>query len=67
LSSATVDEPAKVRDPWSPTLDNCTAAKLHGDIREKRLGPNCMAMPEATITERIPETRKLAVASFASV
>jgi len=65
LSRATVHEPAKVRDPWSPTLDNCTAAttarvgralsigfdrrrprgrlqlpaELHGDIREKGLGP----------------------------
>src|SRR5438874_7549426 len=28
LSSATVHEPAKVRDPWSPTLDNCTAATM---------------------------------------
>src|SRR6195256_4866231 len=25
LSSAAVHEPAKVRDPWSPTLDNCAA------------------------------------------
>src|SRR5882672_7680695 len=28
LSSAAVHEPAKVRDPWSPTLDNCTAATM---------------------------------------
>src|SRR5882672_4350074 len=28
LSSATVHEPAKVRDPWSPTLDNCAGAPM---------------------------------------
>jgi hypothetical protein len=39
------------------------AAKLDGHVRKQGLGPNCMAMLEATITG-IAETKKLAEASL---
>jgi len=39
-------------------------AKLHGPPEKRGLAPNCMAMPEATITLRFRELEKLAVASL---
>ncbi len=39
------------------------AAELHGDVQERGVAPNCVAMLEATIT-RVPEIKKPAVASW---
>ena len=33
-------------------------AELHVDVLEEGLAPNCMAMPEATITGRLPKRKR---------